>query len=41
MITIDGTAYSQCGHCLNWFAVEYLGWDNEMLTWVCYPTCTS
>lgn len=33
MITISGTAYTLCGHCLNWFAVEQLGWDNELLTW--------
>ena len=41
MITIDGTAYRQCGYCLHWFTVEYMGWDNEILTWVCYPTCTA
>lgn len=39
MITIAGTAYTLCGHCLNWFQVEQLGWDNELLTWVCYPSC--
>jgi hypothetical protein len=41
MITIDGAAYSQCGHCLKWFAVESMGWDNEILNWACYPACCS
>lgn len=41
MITIDGATYCQCGHCLNWFAVECMGWDNELLTWACSPACTS
>ena len=41
MIEIEGVQYGKCAHCLNWLPADAMGWDDEVLSWVCADACGS